>query len=107
MPVAVRANVSAVEADPRTRRLFFASVQRRSSDSDDFIMSGTQCNVTEAHVEVAVHCLAGNRDCRATRMRRSLVDKRPGYGSPLDNLPALQDMSQSLPSLVTSGGNFA
>jgi hypothetical protein len=104
MPVAVHANASAVEVDPRTRRLFFASVQGRSNDSDEFNQSGTQCNVTEAHVEVAVHCPAGSRECRATRMRRSLVDKRPEYGSPLDHLPKLQFITQWLPKIETSGG---
>ncbi len=103
MPVAVRANVSAVQSSPRSRRLFFASVQSRSNDSDEAILSGTQCSITEAHVEVAVHCPAGSRDCRATHMRRSLVDKRPEYGSPLDNFSNLRHITR-IPFSETGDG---
>ncbi len=103
MPVATPANISAVENDPRPRRLFFASARREGNHTGKLAISATQCTVTEPHVEAAVHCPAGSRDCRVTRMRLSLVDKRPQYGSLLDNPKRLNYMLQILP--YVAGGN--
>ncbi len=104
MPVASRANVSALARDPRPRRLFFGSVRRRDDASGELSLSATQCTVTETHAEVAVRCPTGRRDCTATHMRRSRVDTRPEFGSPLDYAVLLRFITQTLPFVSLNGG---
>jgi hypothetical protein len=96
MPAVTAANVSTAAKDLRSRLLFFAS-GRRENRSAEFTLSATKCVVTEIHAEAAVNCLAGRRDCKVTRMRRSLVDRRPGYNSPLDSVDTLKLIIQRVP----------
>jgi hypothetical protein len=103
---AARANVSGVENDWHPRRLFFASA-RRGNNTTEFTMSATQCVVTESHVEVAISCPAGSRDCKATRMRRSLVDKRPEFNSSMGFPAALELMALVLPFIMANDGSMS
>jgi hypothetical protein len=49
-------------------------------------VSMTSCPVSEMHVEVAIRCAGDSEcNCRATHIRRSRSDTRPGIISPLDS----------------------
>jgi hypothetical protein len=95
MPYASRHNLSAAVNDRRTRHLYFVS-GHRANITDDFVVSAINCSVAETHVEVAVSCPKG-RDCKATRMRRSIADARPDYLTPLDWVGRMKALATDLP----------
>jgi hypothetical protein len=103
MPSVTQANASTAANNHRSRRLFFASA-RRDNSSAEYILSATKCVVTEIHAEVGVHCPTGLRDCKATRMRRSLVDRRPRSNTPLDSHRMLMSIIQLMPKLQSDNG---
>jgi hypothetical protein len=101
MPAVKFPNGSTAARDPRSRLLFFAS-GRRENISAEYTMSATKCVVRETHVEAAVTCPTGWRDCEVTRMRRSLIDKRPESNVPLDSAQVLQNIIRMAPYIEIS-----
>jgi hypothetical protein len=79
----------------RAARLFFVSAYKAAGTANETLLSATRCAVTETHVDVFVHCPPG-RVCRAMRVRRSLVDRRPAARTPL-NSNFVQTMRLTLP----------
>jgi hypothetical protein len=102
VPSAEWNNASVIAQDPRTRVLHFVSSYPNGNVSEKSL-SATNCSVTETHVEVAISCHTGHL-CRATNMRRSLVDKRPESGTPLDSVKRRQHMVASMPTLLVLNG---
>jgi hypothetical protein len=105
MPSATLDNATAVAHDPRPRLLYFASAHRRGGDTR-YTISAINCTVRETHVEVALSCAAG-RECRATRMRRSLKDTRPSASSALDFAERRRILFTSLPYLHETHGDMS
>jgi hypothetical protein len=83
-----------------------ASITNSSSSYNTFVVNAIRCNVSETHVEVAVHCAAPTRGaCRATRVRRSCVDRRPAERTPLDFYPMRYYVARGMASGFGNSGD--
>jgi hypothetical protein len=58
----------------------------------------TSCPVEQSHVEAAIDCARG-LDCRAVRVRRSQMDKRPSHITPLDDQAVTENLFINLPKV--------
>jgi hypothetical protein len=94
----VRSNASRAAAGPTPRFLLFGAAHKTAGDAD-YTVSATRCALTEIHVEVVV-TYAHGRECAAARMRRSIVDKRHAFITPLDNRPRMEGMLLDMPKLA-------
>jgi hypothetical protein len=103
MPSTALRNVSSGVDAASPRRLHFVSAHRNSSSTYNRL-SATTCSVTESHVEVAIVCSAAQK-CRATKMRRSLIDTRPEFQVPLEHKRRMHFIAHSLPFIEISTAN--
>ncbi len=77
----------------RRRHLHFGSVVR----SRNYSVGVSSCAVSAVYAEVAVHCPSGPSDCRAVRMRPSLLAGPPELFAPLEFAPTAKELLTKLP----------
>ncbi len=84
--------------DPKIRHLLFCSAGHNARTTEHTV-SATKCSVTEVNVEVTVSCING-RDCRASRMPRSLLKRGQDFSTPWDYFYRMNLMKRGLPAMV-------